>query len=199
MFENCSEATKENLSEFLKQKKYDLIIVFLFPDKVNFLNYTPTEIREIWRNRILNDKSLAFKIFGTLLRNSLIPLTEIKEANEYIIENVTDYRPNDESTHLALSGNGFGDLLFERAIIDKRLRDWFVWVNPRADLIAYYVERYPLRDETVEVICEMYERNTFSFWLGERLVKIFTQNVSKKDEFHLIAKKRGFIIPSDLS
>ena len=198
VLECCSDQTKENLSFFLKDKKYDLIIIGLYPDKINYLNYSSEEIRQIWRTRIINKKSTAFSIYGTLLRNSLIPATEIREANVHMINNLTDYKPNDDITHMALAANGFGDLLFEIAIHTQRLRDWFVWVNPRADMIGYYIEKYPLHEETVEVICEMYSRDKYSYWLGERLVRIFTNDVNKKNEFHSIANRRGFTIPTEL-
>lgn len=197
-FECCDDQTKENLSSFLKDNQYDLKIVGLYPDKVNYLNYLPEEIRQIWRTRIVNDRSMAFSTYGTLLRNSLIPETEIREANEHMINCLTDCRPDDEITHIALAANGFGDLFFDIAIHTKRLRDWFNWVNPRADMIGYYIEKYPLREETVEVVCEMYSRDKYSYWLGERLVRIFTDNESKKKEFQSIAAKRGFTIPAEL-
>ncbi len=198
VFESCNDVTKENLASYLKSKKYDLTIVFLYPDKINFINYSSADIREVWRTRIWYDKSSAFKIFGTLLRNSLIPAQEIKEANEHIINNAKDYRPDDDATHLALARNGFGDSLFEIAFNIKRLNDWFVWVNPRADMIAYYIEKYPFKNETVEIICEMYSRSKYSHWLGERIVRIFKENPNKKTEFHTIATTNGFIIPTDL-
>jgi len=201
VFECCSDPIKETLSIFLKDNKYDLMIIRLYPDKINYLNYTPEEVRQIWQTRIIknDNKSIAFSIYGTLLRNSLIPQTEIREANEHMIECLTDNRPYDDVTHMALYANGFGDLLFEIAIHTKRLRDWYHWVNPRADMIAYYIEKYPLREETVEVICEMYSRDNYSHWLGGRLERIFNDNADKKDEFHNIATKRGFKIPKDLT
>lgn len=61
-------------------------------------------------------------------------------------------------------------------------------------MIAYYIEKYPLRVETVEVICKMYRRSRFSHWLGERLENIFSKNPEKKNEFHVIAHVRGFIL-----
>lgn len=198
VFECCSERTKENLSLFLKQKEHDLIIVGLYPDKINYFNYTPEEIRQIWRKRIINSGSVAFSIYGTLLRNSLIPSTEIREANEHMIDRLIEYRPDDKVTHKDLAANGFGDVLFEIAIHKKRLKDWHTWVNPRADMIGYYIEKYPLREETVEVICEMYSRENYSYWLGERIVRIFTNDVNKKNEFHSIAKREGFTIPTAL-
>jgi hypothetical protein len=66
-------------------------------------------------------------------------------------------------------------------------------------LIAYYIEKYPLVDETVEVICEMYSRSKYSWWLGERLVKIFDENPDKKNEFNEIATKNTFEIPDELA
>lgn len=198
VFELCSKATKDNLADYIKNKKYDLTVISLYPDKINFISYSPAEIREIWRNRIWMNKSTAFEIYGTLLRNSLIPSLEINEANRHMIDNATDYKPNNDATHLALLGNGFGDLLFEIAIHTNRLKDWYVWVNPRADMIGYYIEKYPLKIETVEVICEMYTRDKYSHWLGERIVRIFKENTNKKTEFHSIATANRFTIPTEL-
>lgn len=198
VFENCSGETKDSLATFLKANKGDLAIISLYPDKIHYLNYTSHEIREIWRSRIFNQKSTAFSIYGTLLRNSLIPANEIEEANRHIIDNLTEYRPVDDLTHVALATNGFGNALYEIAIKNDRLRNWFHWVNPRADMIGYYIEKYPLQEQTVEVICEMYTRDTYSFWLGERLVRIFKENPVKKKEFHDIANNEGFAIPTEL-
>ena len=199
VFELCSEETKENLSDFLKDKKHDLTIVLLYPDKINRFSYSPAEIREIWRTRIWNDKSSAFSIYGTLLRNSLIPNGEIRETNNHMIDYATDYSPNNEATHLALATNGFGNSIFEKAIKNDRLNDWYNWVNPRADMLAYYIEKYPLEELTVEVICEMYTRPKYSHWLGERLERIFNESTDKKNEFHDIANTKGFTIPNDLN
>ena len=198
IFENCGEKTIEKLSEFLKEAKYDLKIVSLYPDKINSFHYTPAEIREIWRTRILARKESAFAVYGTLLRNSLIPLDEIQEANKYIFENLIHYGPTDDATHFSLATNGFGELIFNITIHEDRLEDWFNLVQPRADIIAYYIDKYPLRDETVEVICEMYTRSRYSHWLGERLVRIFTENSIKKGEFHGIAARKGYTIPEEL-
>ena len=115
------------------------------------------------------------------------------------IDNATDYSPNDEATHLALAANEFGNSIFEKAIKSERLNDWYNWVNPRADMLAYYIEKYPLEELTVEVICEMYTRQRYSHWLGKRLERIFNENMDKKNEFHGIANTKGFTIPNDLN
>lgn len=198
VFELCSDEIIESLVDFLKEKKYDLNIISHYPDKVNRFNYSPEEIREIWQTRIWGFGLGTFTIYSTLLRNSLIPLKEIKEANLHVIDKATDSRPYDRAVHLALAANGFGDTLFEKAFLEDRLNDWFHWVNPRADLLAYYIEEYPLRIETVEIICEMYTRSRYSHWLGERLERIFNQNSDKKNEFHFIANSNKFTIPTDL-
>lgn len=199
VFECCGEVVRENLATYLKAHKFDLFTIHLYPDKINQLNYTPEEIRQIWTVRIWENKRYAFPIYGTLLRNALIPHAEIAEANLVMIGRGIECSPDDEVTHQALAGNGFGEVLFEVAIHTQRLNDWYTWVNPRADMIAYYIEKYPLREETVEVICEMYQRARFSHWLGERLENIFSKNPEKKNEFHVIAHARGFTIPGELS
>jgi hypothetical protein len=199
VFENCSDVVRENLAHYLKAKKFDLYIVYYYPDKINQLQYSSAETREVWRTRIWENKSSAFSIYATLLRNGLIPKKEIPEANLHVIASATDQRPQDESTHLALAGNGFGDTIFQIAFIDKRLQEWLHFINPRADMIAYYIERYPLRDETVEIICEMYTRANYSWWLAERISRIFEELPEKKEEFHQIAASKGYKIPSALS
>jgi hypothetical protein len=199
VFSNCNELVRDSLAKFLKENKQELYIVFLYPDKISQFNYDPSEIREIWRTRIWSFKAFTFPIYGILLRNSLIPLTELREAHEFIIARAIDSRPRDEATHLALAGSGFGEVIFKIAIQDQRLKDWFNWVNPRADMIAYYIEKYSLKEETVEVICEMYSRSNYSYWLAERISKIMEENPDKKVEFHQIANRKGFSIPSELN
>ena len=182
IFEVCSEETKESLAHYLKTEEYgyDTRFIYIYPELIHYFEYSPSEVREIWRKKVLRNESSAYSIYATLLRNQLIPTSEINESINYIFEKISNYKPNDEQTHLALAGNGFGELIFEVAFKQKRLGDWFNWVNPRADLIAYYIEKYPLKDETVEIICEMYTRDKYSFWLSERLVRIFKENNTKK-------------------
>ncbi|HBD26837.1 hypothetical protein [Flavobacterium sp.] len=200
IFEVCSEETKESLAHYLKTEEYgyDTRFIYIYPELIHYFEYSPSEVREIWRKKVLRNESSAYSIYATLLRNQLIPTSEINESINYIFEKISNYKPNDEQTHLALAGNGFGELIFEVAFKQKRLGDWFNWVNPRADLIAYYIEKYPLKDETVEIICEMYTRDKYSFWLSERLVRIFKENNTKKSEFHSIATKNGNVIPTEL-
>jgi len=198
VFELCNEEIQESLVKFIKDNKYDLAIVSVHPDKVNKLDYNSQEVREIWRKRIWKDKSLAFPVYAALLRNSLIPQEEIDEANYEVLKGAKGYRPENELTHLTLAANGFGDLIFQESIKKNRLKDWYHWVQPRADLHAYYIEKYPLKEETVEVICEMYERENYSYWLDERLERIFKEKPEKKQEFHKIANSKGYRIPDKL-
>ncbi|MEM6736113.1 MAG: hypothetical protein AAF620_08600 [Bacteroidota bacterium] len=194
VLELCSDSTKENLVNYLKGKNKDLVTVALFPDKIHYFNYSPTDIREIWRTRIWQHDQTAFTVYGTLLRNNLIPKNQITEAHQYIIDHGKERRPDDEATHYALAGSGFGDILF-KIIKDNRLEDWYNWVQPRADMLAYYFEKYPLRDESVEIICEMYTRSRYSHWLGERLERLFVDQAGIKTEFHRIANDQGLEIP----
>ena len=172
-------------------------MVALYPSRVHFFEYSDTEVREIWRTRIWQHDTTAFAVYGTLLRNGLIPQGQLKEAHEHIIENGRGRRPEDAETHLVLAGTGFGDVLFE-IIKQNRLKDWYKWVQPRADMLAYYFEKYPWREESVEIICEMYTRSNYDHWLGERLERIFQDQQDIKNEFHRIANSKGFSIPSAL-
>ena len=197
VFTICSSSTQSNLASFLLQSTADLKMVYHYPAQLGQFNYTPEQVREIWRTRIWNDKSRALSIFGTLLRNDSIPPAELKEANEHVLEYISDFRPRDQATHYGLSANGFGETI-RVAILSDRFNDWYTWVNPRADLLAYYIEQYPLHEDVVTVICEMYNKSRYSHWLGERLAKLFTNNSEKKSEFHGIAIANGIVIPAEL-
>ena len=54
------------------------------------------------------------------------------------------------------------------------------------------------KELTVEVICEMYTRPSYSHWLGTKIEKIFKTNTNKKDTFFSIADNKNFIIPDVL-
>jgi len=199
VFEICPERIKDNLSEYLKARNNDLTIIGLYPELLNNFKYSASEIRSIWRVRIFQNEYIAFTIYSALLRNSLIPANEINEANEYILEKLTGYRPKRDEEHFALASNGFGETIFHIGFVTKRLEDWYMWVNPRADLLLYYIEKYPLKSETVEVICEMYTRDKYSFWLSERIENLFKEKTEKRTEFHQLANAKGFVIPSKLT
>ncbi|WP_041258238.1 hypothetical protein [Fibrella aestuarina] len=198
VMKNCNSNTGETIIDFVRKSELDLELIYKSPDKINYFNYTSSEVREIWRNRIIENKYMGFIVYGALLRNRLIPYNEIEEANKHIFYHFDDYRPTDESTHMALSANGFGDVIFKIAIEQDKLKTWYSLIQPRADMIAYYVENYSLKLETVKAICDMYTREKYSRWLGERLEKMFRNNPTKKQEFHAIASENGFTIPSKL-
>lgn len=195
----CNGTTIESLVSFLKQNQHDLSVLGDDTTLISYFQYTAEEVRGIWHNRIWHYKPKALAIYAILLRNDLIPREQIREAHERVIAMIAGYSPDSDEIHVALSGGGFGETLFDIAIHQQRLNDWYHWVNPRADLLAYYIERYPLHEETVEVICEMYARSRYSHWLGERIEKIFADSHSKKTEFHQIAERRGFTIPPELA
>ncbi|NOW96132.1 hypothetical protein [Mucilaginibacter sp. SG564] len=198
VFELCCTNTKENLADFLIKRQNDLTVITYYPNSIKNFNYSPKQIREIWRLRIWNDKYNAFSNYATLLDHELIPQDEINEANQFVIDHCTGYRPQDERTHKILKSNGFGDALFQRAIVKDRLQDWYKFVQPRADLLTYYVEKYPLEQETVEVLCDMYTRTKYDHWLGDRVRKLFIDNPEKKAEFHLIANNNHYKIPEEV-
>jgi hypothetical protein len=198
VFTSCSVHTATNLAEFLIKEESDLAFVYFYPAQIGQFRYTQDQVREIWQTKMWKDKSRALGIYGTLLRNGMIPTAELTEANKRVLSKTSDYAPNNEATHYALAENGFGEVIFQ-AVTSSKFDDWYNWVNPRADLIAYYIEKYPLRKEIVKVICEMYTRSRYSHWLGERLEKLFSLNGVKKAEFHKIANEQGYTIPSNLA
>lgn len=198
VIEVCPEEIISSLCEHLKKENRDLIFVSVYPELIQYFKYSPTEVRRIWKSRIFNSTNTSFIIYTALLRNSLIPAAEINEANNHIFNNIKDRTPKTINEHIALAANGFGDVIHKIAIVENKIDDWYEWTNPRADILAYYIEKYPLKIDTVKTVCEMYTKSRYSHWLGERIERLFNENISKKDEFHKIANDNSYTIPSQL-
>lgn len=193
--------TQEALVDYLKKEERDIKYLNVYPDKVNQLNYTVSEIRTIWKTRIYN-KSIAinpFNIFSGLLRHSLIPKEQIEEANKEIFGHFsqTDYHKLPERKDIdTLKANSFFETVFKIAIVEKDLRD-FMWVNSKCDLIISFIENFPLNAQIVKCVFEMSQRANPSQWLVRELKNSFSNMPDLKIQFHNIATSNSIAIPTE--
>lgn len=193
---------QESLVEYLKQEQRDIRFLDAFPDKVLQLNYSPTDVRTIWKSRMY-DKTTGtnpFNIFAGLLRNKLIPKGEIEEANSELFSNFnqTNYHWLPETKDIdTLKANGFFDVVHKIAIEEKDLKD-FMWVNSKCDLIMTYLENNPLKPSAVKCICEMAERTNYSQWLIREINNDFENLPEFRKGFKKVAATAGIRIPTNL-
>lgn len=193
--------TQEDLINYLKKENRDVNFLNSYPDKVLQLNYSPSEIRIMWKNRIYNISSNInpFNVLSGLLRHNLIPKEQIEEANKVIFEHYsqTNYHKLPESKDIdTLKANRFFETVYQIAIVEKDLSD-FMWVNGKCDLIISFIENYPLNINTVKCVFEMTDRANPSQWLVRELKNTFSNMADLKSQFHSIATSNGIKIPND--
>lgn len=198
VFTSTNDSIQKSLITFLKTKESTLFdIVSINPKWFLLLGFTAQEIRNFWNTKIFKTKN-CLGLFACLLRNNLIPQNEIEEANTLIFNKLKYYTDSQED-HITLLNNGFGNTINRIAFEENNIAQ-FMWVNNKADILRDYIEQYPLTSIAVEKLCiEFNKDNFFSFWLLERLEKLFSDNQNKKAEFLTIANQYGFELPKQIT
>lgn len=200
-FELCTDQVTEKLKEYILDNKLDIKFISYYPDKINSFGFTATEIRELWKKRIFqngNDRYM-FDIYSALIRNSLIPQSELSEAFATLFDKYEQTRhsfPSKPEVIMSLKDDILGDIIYTKAIVNDKLNT-FMWVNSKTDFIAFYIEHFTVKKETVEALFAMVGRQNFSWWLRDAVVRILSSNSTKKSEIHTIATTNGIAIPTE--
>lgn len=184
---------QQSLVDFLKTED-DLLLSFLssYPSRILTLNYSSAEIRNFWKTKLLIPSNI-LDIYARMLLNNLIPKNEIDEAHEFIFDKISSYTDNDE-THIILKDNKFDKIVNKISFEDDKFSG-FMWVNSKADFFRDFFKMYPLSEKAVEKICIEFNMGNHSFWLAERLDKMFSENPDKLDEFKNITNTKGYSLP----
>ena len=191
--------TQEAMIDYLKQDNRDVKFLNAYPNKILQLNYTPADIRVLWKGRIYDKRSDVnpFNIFAGMLRFDLIPRDQIEEANREVFDNFsqTDFHRLPESKDIKiLLANNFFDTVYKISIVEKDLKD-FMWVNVKCDLIISFIENHPMNSNIVKCVFEMAERTNPSQWLIKELKNSFTNIPELKVQFHTLATINSIKIP----
>lgn len=199
ILEFCSADYKLKLVSYLKTNKLDIDFIGSYVDKINALDYSESDIRQLWKKRIFkaNNRRYVFIVYAALLRNGMIPQNQLKEAFLQLFDKYeqTGYSmPSDIQTKSMLTNQILGEIIFKQAIEEDDLST-FMWVNSKCDFISFYIENFPLKKETVMSLCKMPTRSNYSYWLEEKLKNMFSDNQHKKTEFNNIATQNGLSIP----
>lgn len=200
----CSSDFANILSVYLKgTNNKDIELIAAFPDKINFMDYSPSEVRELWKVRIFNNINdrFMFDIYAALLRNNLIPANQLDEALEQIFDkfNHTRHRiPSDLTIKATIANSKFGEIIFRKTIIEDELKT-FMFINLKCGLIIFYIENFSLKVETVKTLCAMISYSNCSWWLRDSLLEVFRKNNDIKIKFHEIASQNGITIPVEFN
>src|SRR5665648_72034 len=195
-FEVNTDHVNQYLVEILKNnKEYLKDFLSNHPDKFLRLNFSDEEIRKFW-NTILVRCDNMLGIYTTLLRNCLIPKTEIKEANALVLSKLKNYVivPQD---HQILIANGFFES-FKECIINDPQFEQFLWVNDRASLISEMITSNPADVNIANRLCLVYSQSTNSNWLLERFDRELMPKQQIRDDYKQIILQNDILIPNKL-
>lgn len=165
------------------------------PEKLLRFNFTPQEIRKFWKENLRKCDNI-LGIYTILLRNNLIPKSEIEESNKLVVNIIKDYSPN-PIDHQILVGNEFLKAFKSEVLDNPSLTGFksFHWVNDRADLIAGIIKNYPAEKDIILKIFEHYGSAYHSEWLLERFDDIFEQGSELTEDYKKIINTEDITIP----
>ena len=195
---------RESLLKFIKfEKRSDLLLLREKANFITFFQYDDKEIRQLWKSRIRNQNRLEYYILAILLRNNLIPNSELNEAITDFYNNFDqdgfNNIPNDESVKIGLATDQLLDLIYQKFFIEKEITtSKFGHINSKSDLIELLFEYRELDFEMVDGIVKMYENDINPWWLTSNLNTLFKNKPSKRTKFQEICDANDLDFPSRL-
>jgi len=192
---------KTELIEHIKNiNNLDLKIISTYPTLLREFEYKIEDIREIWTTKIYDiGHPYKHSVISTLLRNNLIPKSELEEAMEKYYSNFDQcgYKnlPNDPITKDPLN-NIFLLSIIYRENFEKNKINNSNWrgANSKADLICLYIENSDFDLQIVNSIIELKETNKGN-WVTDSIEKLFTTLPTKKNQFNLFCKENNLLNP----
>lgn len=198
-FEVNSDLVNESIIGLLKKEKsYLMDFLAINPDKILRFNFNKQEIRNFWKTQFRQSHNV-LEIYTTLLRNSLIPKKEIKEANKIVVNLIKGYSTN-PLDHQILIANNFLDA-FKSEILDNNSFIGFKsfhWVNDRADLISEIIKNYPADKDILLKLIEHYNLDYKSEWLLKKLDSILLVDNQLTLEYKKIIQKENITVENEL-
>jgi hypothetical protein len=176
----------------------DLLLGYLamVPSFIARIGYDEANVRNFWKTKLIKHDSNVLGIYSSMLNNHMIPNEEIEEANHLVVSKIREYT-TDLGEHLTLQRANFGLAIEQLAFLSDNM-DNYNWTNNRAGLLAGYVERYTLTAMVVKKLCEEFDSTYYSYWLAQRLERLFAANAAKKAEFTTIMNAENCPPPSRL-
>lgn len=189
----------EDLVKYLKTSKRDLKLIIKYPNLINSMEYTATEIRKIWKVRTKNEPYI-FYVYANLLQNNLIPEGEKNEAIKTLYDGFNQRNhvniPNDDNIRKNLALPELLTIIIEDVFASNKITKEYLYVNSKSDFIVLVIEFLPLSIQMVNGICAMYKCNEKSWWLNNSLLELFSQKPNLKTKFKATIAENGLELPS---
>jgi hypothetical protein len=185
------------LNLFIKKQKhnFDLIFIAEFSQVINFIDYTPEEIREIWKKRIKNLNHNKYVVLVSLLRNSKIPNSELKEFFQELYFGFNQIGFNnlfldDNEKNFLFSFPQLIDTIYEDIISnDKLSKSDYDYLNSKEEMITALFIYRNIDIEMINGLSGMVEKSINPYWLKKSLVDLFENDNEKVTDILKLSKE----------
>jgi len=175
----------ELLAEFLRFK----------PHRTAFWHGHPTLVRRLWRELLQFKGSRGgLRVFAAMLRNNMIPATELPEACDWVASRVSGEIPHQDDVPILVDSGFFAS--FRKHCFVGFAINQFGWGNPNAPLVGWYVEFFTLDEEVVRTICDVFYSDPYPFEAHHKIVEVFQRCPAKHAEFLKLAEEHELSVPA---
>jgi hypothetical protein len=186
-----------SLSDYLATETW-LLVPLLRQNPGRVLNWTANRelIRRLWRELLFTFGHQDLPVYAALLRNGLIPTSEIDEANKWIAAKLNGDIPTGGDLEVLLRSNFVSQ--FSRYAFDEFKIDEFAWGNRNAQTIRWYIETFPLTCDVAQIICRAFASPPFPYEVRDALGSLLETNEAKRQELESQAFKAGVSVPANI-
>ena len=199
-FKKNNRITNE-LIRFIKEKggNYDLKFILNYPQVINYIQYTPEEIREIWNSRIWILSHYEYKIIVILLQNGKVPFNEQEELFKHIFNKFDQngfhfLNLKENEIEFLLQGGSFLDVIYNDFFKEGKIFNTysnFKHINAKAELITLLFSKREIDKYMMEGLKKMRENNISPDWLRDSLTRLLNDNENIRNKFIEIGNEVG--------
>jgi hypothetical protein len=174
----------------------DLLVSLLrySPVRVILLSGQSQLLRRLWTVHAFANGYPDFVLYAALLRNRLLPQSDIPLANQQAVDRMRGGIPAPADAEV-LFANGFITAFDKQAFEDGDV-DRFTWGNPNALTVKWRLEHFSLTDVVVVAICSKFNSEPCARDARDALIQLFHENPAKRIEFQTIATRLTRSLPS---
>lgn len=193
-----SDQVRSDATRFLLANEEAMAVVLLAaPHHCTILEGSPEMTRKLWRTRLPTGGSEATALYAALLRNNLIPPSELSESHLHLIDTVLTPPPTTAMDFDALHRAGFFGVFRQRAFIDLKL-DRFDWGNPHAEMIAYYLASFQIDDQVATALASIFGSRYYPNLARDRVTALLKETPAKFVELVDAISRLGLSWPEAL-
>lgn len=197
IFQIASIEVQNSLIRFVKSDEKILLSVLTEkPDFVMKIDLDQAGIRNFWKTKLQKCGGSILDIYSIMLRNGMIPKSEIDEANIYLVDKVKTYCSKIED-HFVLERFGFPNKLRE-FIFSQKNPDNFEWFNKHAYTIRGFLEFNALDVELLECFNKIFGGTYYPFKLYNQIKVLMEEKPTFKEDWERISRSNDLEIPDPI-